>query len=85
MAYREDGFLQLPVVYLREEVRLVLYGVWRGDKPFVAVAVNLRLCNVAGGYIVIVMTALLVEGATLDKAVAHSDWGGGTAFTFSMV
>ena len=66
----EDGFLQLPVIDLRQEVRLVFHGVGAGGEPFAAVD-NFGLRIVARGYEVVVATALFVECAKLDQAVAH--------------
>ncbi len=78
VAYGEEGLLQLPLVNLREEVGLVLYRVGAGGEPFVSVyPLGLRI--VAGCDEVVVVPHLLVEGAELDKAVAHHVGVGGIA------
>ena len=68
---REDGFLQLPVVDLRKEIRLVLYWIWGCNEPLTALFVNLRLCVVSCCDEVVLMTFLLVESTELDKPLAH--------------
>ena len=71
VAYGEDGLAQLPVVDLCQEVGLVLDGVGTGDEPLAPLGVHLSLCIVAGGDEVVGVAALFMEGAELDKAVAH--------------
>ena len=56
MADRKNRLAQLPIVDLREEVGLILYGVWTGDQPFPASLINLRLGIMARGNQVVVMT-----------------------------
>ena len=83
----EEGLAELPVVYLGQEVGLVLHGVRTGAEPGEAVGrrvaggsgrldgggkgLTLYLGVVAGGDKVVVVAALLVEGTELDEAVAH--------------
>ena len=55
MTNREDCLPQLPVVDLREEVGLILYGVWTGDEPLPTCLINLRLGIMARGNEVVVM------------------------------
>ena len=69
-AYREEGFLQLPAVYLGEEVGLVLHRVGACSEPFHAVD-DFRLCVVAGRNEVVFVSGLLVERAELYQPVAH--------------
>src|SRR5574344_894910 len=66
----EERLLQLPVVYLRQEVCLVLHGVRTGSEPFPSVY-PFRLRIVSRSDEVIVMTLLLIEGTKLDEPVAH--------------
>ena len=66
----EERLLQLPWVYLSQEVGLVLHGVWTRREPFAPVY-PLRLRIVARGDEVVVVAPLLVEGTKLDEAVAH--------------
>ena len=70
MTYREKGFLQLPVVYLRQKVGLVFHGVGTCGEPFSAVD-NLGLCIMSSGNQVILMSAFLMKSPEFDKPVAH--------------
>src|SRR3712207_3428826 len=71
MTYREDGFLKLPVVNLRQEIGLVFHRVGAGDEPFLAID-QLGAGIMARGYQVVVVSPLLMEGTKLDKSVAHN-------------
>lgn len=70
VANGEYGFLQLPLVYLRQEVGLVFHGVRTCREPFLAVY-PLCLRVVASGYQVVVAPHLLVERPKLYQPVAH--------------
>ena len=61
----------MPVVYLREEVGLVLHGVGARCEPFSALLVNLGLRIVTGRDEIVLVSALLVERTELDESVAH--------------
>ena len=67
----EQRLPELPVVELRQEVGLVLHGVGTRREPLPSVLVYLRLRIVTGGYQVVLMTALAVEGTELNHSVAH--------------
>lgn len=54
----EKCLLQLPVVYLREEVGLVLHGVGARREPFSALLVNLGLRIVTGRDEIVLVSAL---------------------------
>ena len=57
MAYRKNGFTQLPVVDLRQEIGLILHRIRTGDKPLQTCLIDLCLGIVAGGNEVVVMSA----------------------------
>ena len=71
VAYGEDGLVQLPALYLCQEVGLILYGVGAGNEPLVPLGVALGTGIVAGGYEVVLVPHLAVEGTKLDEPVAH--------------
>ena len=78
----KDGFTQLPVVDLREEVGLIFDGVRTGDEPFPASLIELCLGIVASGNEVVVMTFFFMEGAEFDQSVAHDIGIGGEACAY---
>ena len=70
VADREDGFLQLPLIDLREEVSLVFDRVGTCGEPFMTVY-PFSLCIVPGSNEVVVVPLLFVEGTELDEPIAH--------------
>ena len=70
MPYRENSLLELPILYLGQEVRLVFHGVGAGGEPFLS-AYQLGLGIVPRGYQVILITYLLMESPKLYQPVAH--------------
>ena len=78
----EDGFTQLPVVDLREEIGLIFDRVRTGDEPFPASLIELCLGIVACGNEVVVMTSFFMEGTKLDQPVAHDIRIGGEACAY---
>ena len=71
MTYGEECFLQLPVVDLSQEIRLILHWIRTCTKPLQALLVYLRLGIMACSDEIVVLATLLVEGAKLDETVAH--------------
>ena len=70
VAYGEQSLAQLPVVYLGEEVGLVLHRVGTCGEPLAPVY-HLSAGIVACGNEVVVVAALLVERPKLYQSVAH--------------
>ena len=79
MADGEDGVGELLVGELCEEVGLVLDGVFGRAEPCASLLVDDGGGVVASGYLVVVVTYLLLEGSELDEAVAHDVGVGGEA------
>ena len=73
---------QLPVVYLCQEVGLVLYRIRTRTKPLPPLFIYLGHGIMPRGDQVIVMTPLLVEGPELDQSVAHHIRIGCKAFAY---
>ena len=70
MSDGEQSLAKLPVVYLRQEIRLVLHGVGTRGEPFLPVY-PFRLRIMARGNEVVVVPHLLVEGPELNQSIAH--------------
>ena len=76
---RENGFTQLPVVDLRQEIGLILDRIRTGDKPLQTCLIDLCLGIVASGNEVVVMSAFFIKRTELDESVAHDIGVGGKA------
>src|SRR3712207_535716 len=68
--YREERFLQLPIVYLSKKVGLVFHRIGACGEPFLAVD-DFGLGIVARCNEVVIVPHLLIESAELDESVAH--------------
>ena len=69
-SYGENGFAQLPVIYLGKKIRLVLNRVGTRCEPLVfSVPFGLRI--MPGSNKVISMSGLLVERSKFNQSIAH--------------
>ena len=66
MSNWKQSLLKLPVVYLSQEIGLILYRVRTCNEPFATIVVHFSLCIMARGYKVVVVSTLFVEGTKLD-------------------
>ena len=71
MTDRENRFLQLPALYLSQEIGLVFHGIRTRNEPFVAIFIRFGLRIMTRGDEVVVVPHLLIEGTKLNQAVAH--------------